>query len=67
MTGMFANGQGMGFDAFKKTFFPHLYLINDDKDQSDDERRDRLEKKSILRNQDKQPEIIQERLKVLEK
>ncbi len=21
---------GMNFDTFKKTFFPHLYLINDD-------------------------------------
>jgi hypothetical protein len=68
LSGMFkANCIGVNFDSFKKIFFPHLYLINDDREQSDEERRDRQEKKSILRNQDRQPEIIQERLRTLEK
>lgn len=31
LSGMFKQGTpGMNFDTFKKTFFPHLYLINDD-------------------------------------
>ncbi len=68
LSGLFKkDSPGMNFDTFKKTFFPHLYLINDDLEQSDEDRRDRNEKKSILRNQDKQPEIIQERLRILEK
>ena len=50
-SGMFKQGTpGMNFDTFKKTFFPHLYLINDDLEQSDEDRRDRNEKKSILKN-----------------
>ena len=51
LSGMFKiNTPGMNFDTFKKTFFPHLYLINDDLEQSDEDRRDRNEKKSILKN-----------------
>lgn len=31
LSGMFKKEtKGMNFDTFKKTFFPHLYLINDD-------------------------------------
>ena len=31
VSGMFKkDSPGMNFDTFKKTFFPHLYLINDD-------------------------------------
>jgi|LauGreDrversion4_2_1035121.scaffolds.fasta_scaffold150089_1 hypothetical protein len=51
LSGMFKiDTPGMNFDTFKKTFFPHLYLINDDLEQSDEDRRDRNEKKSILKN-----------------
>jgi hypothetical protein len=40
LTGLFSsNPQGMNFDTFKKTFFPHLYLINDDAEESDEEKR----------------------------
>jgi hypothetical protein len=31
--------EGMNFDSFKKTFFPHLYLIQEE-DGSEDERKD---------------------------
>jgi hypothetical protein len=27
---------GISFDNFKKNFFPHLYLVQDDKDDADD-------------------------------
>lgn len=30
----------MNFDSFKKTFFPHLYLIKDEDDESDEEKKD---------------------------
>jgi hypothetical protein len=36
----------MNFDSFKKTFFPHLYLIQDN-DDSDEERRDAETKKQM--------------------
>jgi len=58
---------GLTFDSFKKTFFPHLYLINDDAEESDEERRDHKEKRELLKNQEKQPEIIVDRLKKLER
>lgn len=37
----------MNFDSFKKTFFPHLYLIHDDGDESDEEKRDTEIKKQL--------------------
>ena len=43
----------MNFDSFKKTFFPHLYLINDDAEESEEEQRERIEKRAMLRNQDR--------------
>ena len=48
-------------------FFPHLYLINDDAEESEEEKQDRKEKKELLKNKEKQPEIIMERLRKLEK
>ena len=34
---MFADGSpGINFDSFKKTFFPHLYAVNADKDDEAD-------------------------------
>jgi hypothetical protein len=30
----------LNFDTFKKTFFPHLYLVNDDAEVSEEERRE---------------------------
>ena len=47
ITDMFgsSNGNsGMNFDSFKKTFFPHLYLIQEG-DESEDEKKDRETKK----------------------
>jgi len=31
-----AESKGINFDNFKKNFFPHLYLVQDDKDDLDD-------------------------------
>ena len=42
MTNMFK--QRMNFDSFKKTFFPHLYLIQEGED-SEEEKRDAETKK----------------------
>lgn len=34
---MFAgDSAGLNFDSFKKNFFPHLYAVNEDKDDEDD-------------------------------
>ncbi len=38
LTGLFATEPGLNFDTFKKTFFPHLYLINDDAEESEEEK-----------------------------
>ena len=66
--GMFdSSHNAMNFDSFKKTFFPHLYLINDDIEQSDEERYENRERRAMLKNQDRQPELIVQRLKKLEK
>jgi Ca2+-binding EF-hand superfamily protein len=64
LSNLFRNG--MNFDNFKKTFFPHLYLIKDD-EESDIERKEKQEKVLLFQNKGKQPEIIQDRLKLLEK
>ena len=64
LTNMFKNG--MNFDSFKKIFFPHLYLIQEDR-ESDNEKREKEEKTLMKKNKGKQPEIIEERLKKLEK
>ena len=64
----------MNFDSFKKTFFPHLYLIQDDSStiqnneqnhpssaqDEDDLRRKRL--KSLIENKQEHQEKIQVRL-----
>ena len=57
-SGLFKTGTGMNFDSFKKAFFPHLYLINDDAEESEDERRERQEKRAMIKDKAKQPEII---------
>jgi Ca2+-binding EF-hand superfamily protein len=74
----------MNFDSFKKTFFPHLYLIEDsvDHDEStdmpqgdlghyfdnlDEESRRKHKLQSLVTNKAKHQEIIQERVKKLEK
>lgn len=31
-----AESKGLNFDNFKKNFFPHLYLVQEDKDDADD-------------------------------
>lgn len=58
---------GMTFDTFKKTFFPQLFLINED-EESDDDRQAKVHKRTLKENtKEKQTEIIQDRLKKLEK
>lgn len=44
--------EGMNLDSFKKTFFPHLYLINED-EESEDERKEVEMKKQIKNNKEK--------------
>ncbi|CDW71437.1 ef-hand calcium-binding domain-containing protein 6 [Stylonychia lemnae] len=64
LTNMFKSP--MNFDSFKKIFFPHLSMIQDD-GGSDQEKREKQDKSMMKTNKGKQPEIIQERLKKLEK
>lgn len=66
-SGFFKGQLGMNFDTFKKTFFPQFCQITLDPDESDLEIKDKQEKKEILKNQEKQPEIIRERLIKLER
>jgi hypothetical protein len=61
------DSNGLAYDAFKKTFFPHYCMNNDDREQSDEERRDVSDRKKLFTNKDNQSEIIQERLIILEK
>jgi hypothetical protein len=56
---------GMTFDTFKKTFFPHLCIVVED-NQSDDEKAAKKNKDQLKNNQKMQPEIIEKRIKVLE-
>ncbi len=65
LEGMF-KGEGMNFDSFKKTFFPHLYLIKEGEEE-EDEKNDMEMKKQMRDNKEKQHDIIAERLKKLEK
>eukprot|EP00347_Sterkiella_histriomuscorum_P012608 403367915 len=70
LTNMFKssnNGNGMNFDSFKKIFFPHLSMIQDGDAESDQERREKQERINMSNNKGKQPEIIQDRLRKLEK
>lgn len=56
----------MNYDQFKKTFFPHLYLIQEG-DDSEEEKNDRQLKVDMKKNSEKQQDMIVERLKKLEK
>ena len=42
-------------------------MINDDIEQSDEEKYENRERRAMLKNQDRQPELIIQRLKKLEK
>ena len=33
---LFPKDEGLSFDNFKKNFFPHLYLVQEDRDDADD-------------------------------
>ena len=56
---------GMDFDTFKKNFFPHLYLVQEDIDDAEDKAA--YQNKAELRKTNvNQPEIIQERVIKLE-
>lgn len=56
---------GMDFDTFKKNYFPHLYLVQEDVDDFEDKAAYQ-NKSELLKNNDKQPEVIQQRLIKLE-
>jgi len=55
----------MDFDTFKKFFFPHLYLVQDDVDDADDKAALKT-KLDLVKNKDRQANIIEERLVQLE-
>lgn len=55
----------MDFDTFKKYFFPHLYLVQDDVDDADDKAALKT-KLDLVKNKDNQAKIIEERLIQLE-
>jgi hypothetical protein len=57
---------GMDFDTFKKVYFPHLNAVAQE-DVSDEEDHICKTKKELEANQERQPQIIEERLKKLEK
>ena len=60
------NSEGIGFDRFKKIFFPQLFQINDEC-QSDEERKVKNDNKQLRHNKQEQPKIIEERVLKLEK
>jgi Ca2+-binding EF-hand superfamily protein len=61
-SGIFMEGaHGINFDTFKKSFFPHLYNIAQDKDDEDDIQAAEV-RKQLETNEDKQPELIEARL-----
>ena len=55
----------MDFDTFKKYFFPHLYLVQEDPDDAEDKAA-YMNKKHLIENKQNQPQIIEERLVKLE-
>ena len=61
-----SNTPGMNSDDFKKNFFPHLYLVQEEPDDADEEEALK-NRESIINNIDNQPLLIQERLANLEK
>lgn len=60
-----SSSPGLVFDNFKKTFFAHLYLVQEGKDDADDIEA-REHKEELLKNKNEQPLVIEERLKQLE-
>ena len=52
---------GISFDNFKKNFFPHLYLVQDDKDDAEDNLA-HDNKMEILKNKAGQAQVIEGRL-----
>lgn len=56
---------GMTFDRFKKTFFPHLCIVNEN-NQSDGENEAKKIKNQLKTDIQNQPEIFEKRIKVLE-
>jgi len=53
------------FDSFKKYFFPHLYLVQEDLDDADETAAFK-NKQDLIKNKANQPQIIEERLLKLE-
>jgi hypothetical protein len=60
-----SNSPGMNADDFKKNFFPHLYLVQEEADDAEDKEAFK-NKQSLINNIEIQPKIIEERLIKLE-
>lgn len=56
----------MTFDTFKKTFYPHLYVVEEEP-QSDEERDQFKKKLEFKKNKDQQPKVVESRILKLEK
>ena len=46
--------KGINFDTFKKTFFPHLYIVDEEHD-SDNERKNKADQRELKNNKEKHP------------
>ena len=60
------NGSGLSFDIFKKNFFPHLYMVQEEADDADDKVAI-ANKKELIENKANQPQVIENRLIKLER
>lgn len=57
--------KGLEFDTFKKYFFPHLYLVQDDPDDAEDNAAMQT-RNELKKNSEKQPQVIEDRVVRLE-
>lgn len=56
----------MTFDSFKKTFYPHLYVVEEEP-QSDEDREAEKKKQEFKANKEKQSAVVEGRILKLEK
>lgn len=56
---------GINFDEFKKNFFPHLYLVQDDPDDAEDKQA-YAHRNQLDNHREEQPALIEQRLLKLE-
>jgi Ca2+-binding EF-hand superfamily protein len=63
---LFSEGtNGVSLDTFKKIFFPQLYLVQEDKDDSEEMKAKEM-RQQIDNNRAEQPKLIEQRIKDLE-